>query len=72
MTAKGFIYTVEIEWNDQKLIPAVRLKIFLRSCLNWESSLRERFMINSSCEQLGIVIQNTFSHITVSFLFLLS
>ena len=67
MTAKEFIYTVEIEWNDKKLIPAVRIKISLRSCLNCASSLRERFMINSSCEQLGIVIQNTFSHITVSF-----
>ena len=72
MTVKEFMYTVEIEWNDKKLIPAVRLKISLGSCLNCESSLRERFMINSSCEQLGIVIQNTFSHITVSFLFLLS
>ena len=72
MTAEGFIYTVEIEWNDKKLIPEVRIKNSLRNCLNCESSLRERFMINSSCEQLGIVIQNTFSHITVSFLFLLS
>ena len=26
MTAKEFIYTVEIEWNDQKLIPAVRIR----------------------------------------------